>query len=202
MVTVLLLAGSAIGAFAQVGEISVSAGASHFRNNSLGSFVDANGNVINVTAESDFRIGFRFTINSWRYMGHEIGYAYNHGSLKETAVQTSGGGSASVSYGMPVHQGMYNFLVYATPEGKPIRPFVTGGVHFSTFYPPGSCVFCGNGTTKFGFNYGAGLKFRITSTFLGRFDVRDYATGKPDFGTNPQGWLHQLEVSAGFGFAF
>jgi len=196
VMAVLLLAGSAISAFAQLGEISVSGGYSHFRNNSLGSFVDTAGNVTNVTAESNFRIGFRFTINSWRFMGHEIGYAYNHGSLKETA------GSASVSYGMPVHQGMYNFLVYATPEGAPIRPFATGGVQFSTFYPPGSCVFCGNGTTKFGFNYGAGLKFRITSTFLGRLDVRDYATGKPDFGTSPQGWLHQLEVSAGFGFAF
>jgi opacity protein-like surface antigen len=193
MFTLLLLAGSALTAFAQVGEISVSAGASRFRNNSLGSFTDLTGAVTTLKAESNFRLGFRFTINSWRFMGHELGYAYNHGSLNE---------GAAGSVGMPVHQGMYNFLVYATPEGSPVRPFATGGVHFSTFYPPGASVFQGNGVTKFGFNYGGGVKFRLTSTFLGRIDLRDYTTGKPDFGTNPQGLLHQLEISAGVGFAF
>jgi opacity protein-like surface antigen len=197
MFTVLLLALGAAGASAQVGEISVSAGSSRFRNNELGSVLttDANGNpaVLTLKATSDFRIGFRFTINSYRYFGHELGYAYNHGSLDEGVFG---------SVGMPVHQGMYNFLVYARPEGASVRPFATGGVHFSTFYPPGASVFSGNGVTKFGFNYGAGLKFRITSSFLGRVDVRDYTNPKPDFGTNPQGWLHQLEVSAGFGLAF
>ena len=59
---------------------------------------------------------------------------------------------------MPIHQGMYNFLPYATPKGSKIRPFATGGVHFSTFYPPGASVFQGNGVTKFGYNYGAGVK--------------------------------------------
>ncbi|MGE5646897.1 MAG: outer membrane protein [Acidobacteriota bacterium] len=189
MMTLLLLAGSALGAFAQTGEISVSAGASKFRNESLGSLSALE----ELKVKSDFRIGFRFTINQWSHFGHELGYAYNHGSLDE--------GSAG-SVGMPIHQGMYNFLAYATPEGSKIRPFATGGVHFSTFYPPGTGVFSGNGFTKFGYNYGGGVKFRVTDTWLARIDVRDYATAKPDFGLNPSGWLHQLEVSAGVGFAF
>ncbi len=175
-------------AFAQLGEVSVSLGASKLRNNDLGS-----GDASGYKADTNFRLGFRFTINSWRFMGHEIGYAYNHGHLTIP-------GQGDV--GMPIHQGMYNFLVYATPEGSPVRPFVTGGVQFSSFFPPGAGVFQGNGVTKFGYNYGGGIKVRLTSSFLGRIDVRDYTCGKPDFGLNPQGLLHQLEVSAGLGLAF
>ncbi|HEX8986192.1 MAG TPA: outer membrane beta-barrel protein [Bryobacteraceae bacterium] len=174
-------------AFAQTGEFSVSAGVSKFRNNALGT-----GSYSDIKATSNFRLGFRFTVNSWRFFGHELGYAYNHGNLE----------TPSGTLGMPVHQGMYNFLAYATPEGARIRPFATGGIHFSTFYPPGSCVYCGNGATKFGYNYGGGIKVRLTDMFIGRIDVRDYTTGKPDFGTSPSGLLHQLEVSAGLGLAF
>jgi opacity protein-like surface antigen len=159
------------------------------RNNELGSG-DYAGSAYK--ADTNFRLGFRFTINSWRYMGHEIGYAYNHGKLDY----------AGTEYSMPVHQGMYNFLVYATPEGTRIRPFATGGVHFSSYYPPGSSVYSGNASTKFGYNYGGGIKVRLTSLFIGRVDVRDYTNGKPDFGIYPSGKLHQLEVSAGFGVAF
>ncbi len=184
----LLFLGSTGAAFAQLGEFSVSVGESKLRNNDLGS-----GSFAGYKADTNFRLGFRFTINSWRFMGHEIGYAYNHGHL---TIPSQG------DVGMSIHQGMYNFLVYATPEGTRVRPFATGGVHFSTFYPPGASVFSGNGTTKFGYNYGGGIKVRLTDLFMGRIDIRDYATGKPDFGLQPSGMLRQLEVSAGLGVAF
>jgi opacity protein-like surface antigen len=195
MLLMLLLAGWVLGAFAQTGELSLSVGKSTFRNNTVASVTDpTTGQTTTATVDSNFRLGFRFTINSWRFFAHEIGYAYNHGSLKI--------GSTS-SDSLPVHQGMYNFLVYATPEGSHIRPFATGGVHFSTFYPPGSSVFSGNGFTKFGFNYGGGIKVRLSSLLMGRVDIRDYTTGKPDFfHASPGGLLHQLEISAGMGVAF
>ncbi len=186
------LTGTAMTVFAQVGEISISAGKSTFRNNVLGS-----ADRVNYKVEADFRLGFRFTFNNDRFFGHEIGYAYNHGSFKaETAPPQS--------VGMPVHQGMYNFLIYGTREGSPVRPFVTGGGHFSTFYPPGTSVFSGNGVTKFGYNYGAGIKARVSPMFLVRFDVRNYATAKPfgDFFRDQKGMLNQLEVSAGLALAF
>ncbi len=41
-------------------------------------------------------------------------------------------------YGMATHQGFYDFLVYATPEGSKIRPFIAAGAQFSNFVPPGS----------------------------------------------------------------
>lgn len=190
----LLLLGSAVTAFAQVGEVSLSFGESRMRNNSLGSLVDTTGATVDATSNTNFHLALRMTVNNPRIFGHEFGYAYNHGTLKFGSTDFGG---------MPIHQGFYNFLVYATKEGSKVRPFVTGGVHFSSFYPPGSSVFSGNGTTKFGYNYGGGIKVRVSDMFLVRLDVRDYTTGKPDFGlANQSGLLHQLVVSAGLGFAF
>jgi opacity protein-like surface antigen len=196
-IVALLAAASAATAYGQVGEVSLSGGTSRMNQNSLGSLSDGAGGTSAATVDTNFRLGLRLTLNSYRFFGHEFGYAYNRGALK-----ISGGGS-SIEYGMPIHQGMYNFLAYATPEGSKIRPYGTGGVHFSTFYPPGASVFQGNGITKFGYNYGAGLKVRVTETWMTRFDFRDYVTGKPDFGfANLSGRLHQVEISAGIGMAF
>lgn len=196
-----LLVGSAATAWAQLGEVSLSLGKSSLRNNSLGTLpsVTATGEPadIELDATTDFRLGFRFTVNSSTFLGHEIGYAYNRGKLR---LHTTPREEVST----PVHQGMYNFLAYATPEGSRVRPFATGGAHFSTFYPPGTGVFSGNGVTKFGLNYGGGIKFRVSETLMFRLDVRDYFQGKPDiYGQeNIKGWLHQLETSVGMAFVF
>ncbi len=200
-IVALLAAASAATAFGQVGEVSLSGGTSRMNQNSLGSSSDGLGGTMDAEVNTNFRLGLRLTLNSFRFFGHEFGYAYNRGSLKLTTTQL--GQTSTVVYGMPIHQGMYNFLAYATSEGSKIRPFATGGVHFSTFYPPGASVFQGNGITKFGYNYGAGLKVRVTETWMTRFDFRDYVTGKPDFGfANLSGRLHQYEITAGFGMAF
>lgn len=172
-------------ASAQVGEIGISFGKNSFRNNDLGTLDGVN----RYTIDGNFRLGVRLTLNTYRYFGHEIGYAYNRTDL--TGVGTT-----------PVHQAGYAFLAYATPEGSRIRPFLAGGGHFATFYPPGTGVYYGNGYTKFGFNYGGGLKFRITDIFALRFDVRDYATGKPFPIEDRSGLLHMLETSAGLSFVF
>jgi opacity protein-like surface antigen len=192
-VIALVAAASAATALGQVGEIAVSGGSSRMNKNSLGSIVvDEAGNTADAVTTTDFRLGVRLTFNTQRFFGHELGYAYNHGKLK----------FAGTEYGMPIHQFGYNFLGYLTPEGSKIRPFGTGGVHFSTFYPPGASVFEGNGVTKFGYNYGGGVKIRVSESWITRFDFRDYVTAKPDFGLSPKGMLHQFEISAGFGLAF
>lgn len=182
---------------AQVGELSISAGRAASRNNVLGTVRDLGGSLLEYKSETNFRMGFRFTFNSYQFFGHEIGYAYNRGKFKLTTTPPS-------EVGMPVHQGIYNFLAYATREGAAFRPFITGGGHFATFYPPGTGVFSGNGVTKFGVNYGAGLKFRISPIMMMRLDLRDYVTAKPfgDFFPDQKGMLHMLEVSMGLGIAF
>ena len=191
--TLLLLAGIvAIPAvvFGQPFEVAASGGVSLLSNNELVSGAKLN---------DGFRLGFRMALNPQRFFGHEVGYAYNRTTLE----LDQGAGVAPAKYGMAIHQGFYNFLLYAVPEGGRVRPFVTGGGHFSNFVPPGSSAGQGGGSTKFGLNYGGGVKARMGEKYMVRFDVRQYRTPKPDFfQVAPSGWLSQTEVSVGFGVGF
>lgn len=93
----------------------------------------------------------------------------------------------------------YNLVAHATPTGTSIRPFVTGGGGFSSFFLPGVSSFSGYGNTKFGYNYGGGVKFNFSMYGI-RFDVRNHVTGKP-FGQylpNVVGKLNNLELSMTF----
>ena len=192
LASVVFLLFSCLGAgSAQVGEISLSFGESLFKNNKLG-FSDP---ATQFQIDDGFRIAARLTLNTKRFLGHEFGYSYSQPQLAIT-------GQSGTASGMGVHQGFYDLLLYGTPEGTRIRPFVAGGGQFSTFVPPGASVTYGQGTTKYGFNYGAGLKVRITSMFALRLDVRDYETGKPFDLINQNGLLHQIEASAGIGIFF
>jgi opacity protein-like surface antigen len=187
-----LLVLCAVAATAQVGELSVSGGVSQFGGGSPGTLGGPNDPEIEV--DGGFRLGFRFTLNTYRFFGHEFGYAYSRSTLKFP----EGGGDVSV----PVHQGLYNFLAYATPEGTRVRPFVTGGGHFSSFFPPGASVYYGNQITKFGFNYGGGIKARVTEVWGVRADFRQYHTGHPFEFPNESGMLKQTEITFGISFNF
>jgi len=166
-------------------------GESLFRNSNLGFDVDP---TATYRMLNGFRIGARLTLNTKRFAGHEFGYAYSRTKL--------GLSNSSTEASTPTHQGFYDFLLYLTPEGVPVRPFVAGGGQFTTFVPPGASVTYGTATTKYGLNYGAGFKVKVGPMFLIRVDLRDYATPKPFDLTARTGWLHQIEASAGFGIYF
>jgi len=107
---------------------------------------------------------------------------------------------------MAVHQMGYNLIYYLFPteEGARVRPFFTVGVHFSDFDLP-STASPGGSSLKWGLNYGGGFKYRISSLFGLRFDVRGYDTRKPNWGgalSNQSGLLQQTEASVGFGVYF
>ncbi len=141
--------------------------------------------------EDGWRLGARITINPYRFCGHEVGYMYTRANMNYQGV----------SIGEAVHQGFYNFLVYVTPEGSKVRPFFTGGAQFSTFPFPGYSIQSGGSQTKFGVNYGGGIKTRLNEKWLIRIDYRQYASPKPDFFvTETTGWLRMNEVSVGFAF--
>src|SRR3989454_3358192 len=186
------LAGAGL-ASAQVAEFSLSGGVSRFGNTSLGTNVDSAGNASKVTINNGFRLTFRFTLNTYKFMGHEFGYAYNR-----SGVNLGTGGTVPMS----IQQGFYDFLVYATPEGSRIRPFAAGGAQFSSFFPPGASVYYGNQVTKFGINYGGGIKVRMTATMAARVDFRQYNTGKPFNFPDQHGRLNQTEISVGLGIWF
>lgn len=182
---VVFCAGATI-ASAQVADFSVSGGVSRFGGTTL---ISDPASGINVTTGDGFRLAIRFALNTYRFFGHEIGYGY---------ARSKADFGSQGSLGLNIHSFGYNFLAYATPEGSRIRPFGTVGAHFSSFIPAGQSIYYS--TTKFGFNYGGGLKFRLTGPWGGRIDVRQYNTGKPDlFQTTvaPSGRLKQTEVSVG-----
>lgn len=178
-------------AWAQTAEIGVSAGQSIFRNEKLGTDVPGASEFYRV--KNGFRIGARLTLNTSGHFGHELGYSYSRSKLTY-----SSGGEAS----MPTHQYGYSYLAYLFTEESPVRPFLAGGGHFSTFYPPGSSVQYGNGTTKFGVNYGGGIKVKVSPMFAIRVDLRDYYTMKPFDLPDKKGGLHQIEASAGLSLYF
>ena len=187
---VFLLLFVAVTAFSQVAELGVSAGESVLSNAKLVA-ADATTGQPEVKLNNGFRLGFRVTLNPYRFFGHEVGYAYNRTNLNL-------GGTV---YGMGTHQGFYDFLIYATPEGSRVRPFVAAGPQFSTFVPPGSSVTQGGGSMKFGVNYGFGAKAKVADKWLIRVDFRQYTSPKPDwFTVKPQGWLRINEISAGFAY--
>lgn len=169
--------------FGQVAEFSVAGGLNKLSSKTLGA---------GYSLDDGWRLAFRITLNNWKFFGHEFGYGYARTHLKLNGADQGG---------MAIHHGLYHFLVYATPEGKRIRPFASGGGHFANFVPPGASATQGGGQNKFGVNYGGGVKFRVTEKYGIRFDLRQYLTGKPDFRVLPvSGSLKQTEATIGFAF--
>jgi opacity protein-like surface antigen len=141
IVTMLLLSPAV--AAAQSFEASVSAGASQLSNGDLGS---------SYSLDNGFRLTFRMAINTHEHLGYELGYAYIR-----THLNTSGLGGT----GMAIHQGFGDVLLYGTKSEARVRPFVAGGLNFSNFVPPGQSAQYGQGETKYGFNYGGGVKIKV-----------------------------------------
>lgn len=175
-------------AFSQSFEGAISGGVSKI-SGQLGS-LDSTG-ASKVSLDDGFRLTFRMSFNPKKLIGYEFGYAYNRTNLAITGSGTQG---------MGVHQGFGDVLLHGTPEGSRIRPFVAGGVNFSNFVPPGQSASYGQGETKFGINYGGGLKVKVAGPWQVRFDVRQFNTGKPFGLLNGGGRLLQTEISAGIGF--
>lgn len=187
--TVIVFFGTAAMGSAQVAEVAVTGGWGVFTDSTIGTIGFPTGSELDL--DNGLRIGGRLSMNRW-FLGHEISYAW-----QRTHLHQEGQEAASMS----IQNYYYNFVVHATPEGTAIRPFVTGGVGVSTFFPPGVSSLSGGGDNKFGFNYGGGVKFRLTDKFGLRMDVRDHVTGRPfeKFGVNTlDGKFHNVEYSVGF----
>jgi hypothetical protein len=189
---VVLLCAFDVASPAQVAEVSLNFGWAIMKDNVLGNGADLLGT--RFTIDNGFSLAARLTLNTRKFVGHEFGYAYSRTKL--------GTSPATSDQALSTHQGFYDFLLYGLPEGSRIRPFLAGGGQFTTFVPPGASAAYGQGTTKYGGNFGGGVKVRVNSMFLVRLDARDYVTGKPFNLVNQSGALHQIEVTAGLGLIF
>lgn len=175
-----------------------------------GGFGSLGDNTLSVSESSDatgrsefsmsngIRIGGRMAFNPRRFIGHEVSYAYQHAGLDFISGSPEGPSEADLG-SVRIHNMYYNLVAHALPEGSPIRPFATGGGGFSSFFLPGFSSFSGYGNTKFGYNYGGGVKINFFMYGI-RLDVRNHVTGKP-FGQylpNVTGTLNNLEFSVTF----
>ncbi len=177
---------------AQVAEVSVSLGRAQISGNELGSFGFAE---LPVRLDNGLGVAARLDLNSGRFLAHELSYAFDRDKLT-----LAGEDQGSVT----VHQFFYDLMFHLTPRGSVVRPFVVGGLGFSGFFPPQSDLVQTAGITKFGYNYGGGLKFRLHPRLGLRVDIRDHVSNKPNILSLPDvtGKLHQFEYSAGVSLLF
>ncbi|MEZ5396744.1 MAG: outer membrane beta-barrel protein [Bryobacterales bacterium] len=143
-----------------------------------------------------WRAGARVSFNSGALTGHELTYGYERHDIE------IGGAPESTAR---MQQFAYNFVLHVMPKGSMVRPFVTAGAGYTTFSPGDGGIFRdGRNENKFGYNYGGGLKFKLSRWVGMRVDARDHVTGKPNFLdlNGLSGRLHSLEVSAGFSLLF
>ena len=184
----------AIPAWSQAIEMAVGGGVSRLTNAGLGKLNASSTLRDDYSLKGGFRMVMRMTLNSGDFTAHETGYAYNRTQLVQN------GEGSSTQTGMAIHQGFYNYLLYPTREGSRIRPFAAGGVHFANYVPPGASATSGGGSTKFGVNYGGGLKIRVSERFMLRFDARQFLNPKPFGLINPGGWIRMNEYSTSLAF--
>jgi hypothetical protein len=177
---------------AQVAEVSVSLRRSQISGNALGSFGFAE---LPVRLDSGNGVAVRLDIHNNRFLAHELSYGFDRDELTLAA---EGQGPVTV------HQFFYDLMLHLTPRGAVVRPFVVGGLGFSGFFPPETDLVQTAGITKFGFNYGGGLKFKLNRLLGLRVDVRDHVSNKPNILSLPDvtGKLHQVEFSAGVSLFF
>ncbi|MBM3787010.1 MAG: porin family protein [Acidobacteria bacterium] len=189
----LLLAVAGCAMWGQMLELSVGGGVANLSNSGLGR-VSAAATGDEFSLRGGFRLVFRMTTNAGDHFGHEFGYGYNRTGLRQQE------GDAFTQTGMATHNGFYNYLVYATREGSRVRPFATGGGHFANYVPPGASASSGQGSSKFGVNYGGGVKFRVSERWMFRIDGRQYTNPKPFGLRGANGWIKTNELSASIAF--
>jgi opacity protein-like surface antigen len=187
-------------AAAQYAEIGVTGGYSRFQDGEIAAFESFGGVREAYELGNGIRIGARMSFDFRGYFAHELAYSWQRAPFRVTSHDPQTNTTQVSETGSSIHNYYYNFVAHATRRDTRIRPFVTGGGGMSNFVPPGASALS-SGQTKFGYNYGAGIKFLLSDRYGIRFDVRDHITSKPFFSDSP-GRLHNVETSATFSFLF
>ena len=179
---------------------------------------------LNLSYGDEFLYGARFNILSRGHWGGEFSYSYQSNSVT-LARQDSSGRQVELDGG--VHHFFYNMIFNLMRyEKSKVVPFVTGGVGLAAYAlsdearakaadPGGYGI--GNlrpSDKRFAYNYGFGVKAKVTSRIGVRADFRHIFSDVPSYGlpkesSNPnqvvlpiQGKLQMFEASAGIYFHF
>ena len=184
----------------------------------LGYGVYHNGSIISTGGTADAGIRNRFTVTGFvtedlfDHFSGEIRYVYHDG---DTFLQS---GSVQGVVQAQSHTMTYDALIQFRPRGARIRPFVGGGLgakYYNTTGPvplpqplPRIASLTSQSEWKPVFDFGGGVRVRITEHFTVRGDLRDYITTFPHQLFNPvanattRGILHQITPMFGVGVNF
>ena len=151
--------------------------------------------------------GIRLTLNQRGYYGHEVGFLHTRAGISTSVLGADGITMTPVEGHANIEEAFYNFLLYMMPKGERWRPYITGGLQAVKSGSPRIDGWTRSATKNYGFNYGAGIKFKLQKHLLVRLDLRDYFTGRPynlafkDI-TLEGKLIRQQEASFGLDFGF
>jgi opacity protein-like surface antigen len=179
---------------------------------------------LNFAYEDEIVYGGRFNLLSRGHWGGEISYSYQQNTLSLSRQNFTG---SPVKLDGAVHHLFYNMIFNLVPyEKSKVVPFVTGGVGLAAYAlsdearaNAASPTVYGIGNLRpsekrFAYNYGFGVKAKVTSRIGVRADFRHIFSDVPSYGlpkesSNPaqtilpiQGKLQMYEASAGIYFHF
>ena len=159
-----------------------------------------------------------------KILGFEGAYSFGANDLDITNLTADP--NTTTRFGIRVQRVSGNIVLHSRQLISGLRPYATAGLEYVRFSPTDDAketasTAGGFGSTaqvdvrpdnRFGFNYGAGLEWRLSRVLGLRLDVRDHLTGSPHYqlpttgsttGMFPvSGIAHDLEYSAGLVFYF
>lgn len=142
--------------------------------------------------------GFRVTENIWNYVSLEqTGMVHGVANLQWNVPGTAD----KYSLGARLRQFQFNPVFHFTSREARIRPFLTAGFGFDFFgvtdearrqvgtgqFTPFKQVVNLESQFKPAFNYGGGVKAKMTDRIGFRFDIRGISTASPDYGVPTSG---------------
>jgi Outer membrane protein beta-barrel domain len=146
------------------------------------------------------------------YFGGELRYTYRDGD----AQLKSAGVKASIEAAS--HAVHYDFLIYGTPRGSRLRPYIAGGAGIKYYTATGN-EDPAQPLSNFAFlthahevepliSFGGGIKWQFAEHWQARIDFRDYTTPFPEKlfapaqGSKNHGWLHDFVPLIGVDWTF
>ncbi len=167
----------------------------------------------------------RTTINSQRYLSHEVGYTYNRTTFETVFdADLALGGLESFTAPAQLRQVDYNLLVHLRPNGSRVRPYAAAGPGLQlvkltdavehrrravriAFRDVGLIAGAwdfgsappleGGGIFQVAFQYGAGVKVHVTPRLFFRGDYRETLSAAPDFWTKQAASLRAQGLEPG-----
>jgi len=168
-------------------------------------------------------INFHLTENLWNHWSLEQSYTSTIGADLLLS-RVPGVNFMRQDFNQRTSTFMFNPVYHFTDNGSRIRPFVTMGLGAISYSPTKDAKKVATAllpfpaanldtSTRFGVNYGGGVKARLTNLISLRFDIRGLTSGAPTFGlpaTGPTGSFfipaggraHSIQTTGGIGFHF